>query len=315
MGLSEVTSANIAVPSGVSSVSFRNLFNTEQDFDGLVLEISINGGVFSDIITAGGAFLSGGYNSHIGPDPGNNPLENRDAWTGLSGGTATAPAYITSVVRLPAAAAGQNIKLKWRQGSDSSVFPATNPGSRIDTIKIASSACNTTGPVPTSVVSRKIHGGVATFDVNLPLGPLAGAIGIEPRNTAVAHQIVVTFANPVTIGDASVTTGTGSATSSVAGNVVTINLTGVSNAQRLGVTLSSVNDGANLGSILVPMGVLLGDTNANGSVNSTDTGQVKSQLGVPVTAANFRRDINSNNSINAGDVSLAKSATGTAMPP
>ena len=314
-GLSEVMSAPIAVPAGVSSVSFRNLFNTEQDFDGLVLEISINGGAFSDIITAGGAFLSGGYNSHIGPDPGFNPLENRDAWTGLSGGTPAAPTYITSIVRLPAAAAGQSIRLQWRQGSDSSVVPATNPGSRIDTVRIASSACNTTGPVPTSAVSRKTHaGGAGTFDVSLPLGPLSGAIGIEPRNTAGAHQQVVTFASPVTVGGASVTTGTGSATASVAGNVVTVNLTGVGNAQRLGVTLSSVNDGTNLGSILVPMGILIGDTNASGVVNAGDTVQTRTRSGGPVDGTTFRSDVNTDGFINAGDTTAVRSRAGTALP-
>ena len=315
-GLSEITSAPFGVPSGTTSVSFRNLFNTEQDFDGLVLEISINGGAFSDIITAGGTFLAGGYNSHIGPDPGFNPLENRDAWTGLSGGTAANPTYITSVVRLPAAAAGQSIRLKWRQGSDSSVVPATNPGSRIDTITIASSACNTTGPVPTSAVSRRTHGAAGTFDINLPLVPLSGAVGIEPRSTGGTHQMVVTFANNVTVGGVAVTTGTGSATFSVAGNVVTINLTGVTNAQRIGVTLSSVNNGTNLGSIMVPMGVLAGDTNGNGSVTAADIGQTKANAAAgTVNASTFRTDVNVNGAINASDIGQVKAASGTALPP
>jgi N-acetylneuraminic acid mutarotase len=319
-GLSEVMSATIAVPGGVSSVSFRNLFNTEEDFDGLVLEISINGGAFSDIITAGGSFLSGGYNSFIGPDPGANPLENRSAWTGLSGGTAAAPTYITSVVRLPAAAAGQNIQLKWRQGSDSSVVPATNPGSRIDTIAIASSVCNTTSPTVSSAVSRKTHGAAGPFNINLPLVPLAGAVGIEDRSGAVAgeHQMVVTFAASVTVGGVTVTTGTGNVGSfSVAGAVVTINLTGVTNAQRLGVTLSSVNSGANLGSVMVPMGVLSGDAAGigNGTVNAGDVSAIKAQSGAVVGAGNFRTDVNSNGSINAGDVGLVKSRSGTSLPP
>ncbi len=314
-GLSEVTSAPIAVPSGVSSVSFRNLFNTEADFDGLVLEISINGGAFSDIITAGGSFLSGGYNSHIGPDPGFNPLENRDAWTGLSGGTPTAPTYITSIVRLPAAAAGQSIRLKWRQGSDNSVIPATGiPGSRIDTIRLASSSCNTTAPVPVSAVSRKIHGGAGAFNVNLPLVPLTGAVGIEPRNTGGVYQMVVTFANPVTVGGASVTTGAGSANASVAGNVVTIDLTGVTNLQRLGVTLSSVNDGTNLGSIMVPMGVVVGDTNGDGNVNSADALQTRSRSGQTTDAVNFRSDVNIDGTVSGGDTIVVRGRSGNSLP-
>ena len=133
------------------------------------------------------------------------------AWTGLSGGTAAAPTYITTVVNLPAAATGQNIQLKWRQGSDNSVAPATNPGSRIDTISVSSPVCGEgSAPVVSDAVSRKTHTGAEdTFDVNLPRVALTGPVGIEYRRSAVAgeHQVVVTFAAPVTVGSASVTAG------------------------------------------------------------------------------------------------------------
>ena len=36
-------------------------------------------------------------------------------------------------------------------------------------------------PVPTSAVSRKVHGGAGTFDINLPLVPISGPVGIEDR--------------------------------------------------------------------------------------------------------------------------------------
>ena len=49
-------------------MTFRNLFNMEasgvtptRGFDGMVLEISINGGAFNDITTGGNAFIAGGY--------------------------------------------------------------------------------------------------------------------------------------------------------------------------------------------------------------------------------------------------------------
>ncbi len=175
-------------------------------------------------------------------------------------------------------------------------------------------------PTLLSAVSRKVHGGAVTFDINLPLVPLGGAVGVEDRTGPVvgAHQIVVTFANPVTVGAVSVTSGTGSVASfSVSGAVVTINLTGVTNAQRLGVTLADVNasDGTNLGSIMVPMGVLAGDTSGNGSVSSTDITQTKVQSGQAVTASNFREDVNANGAINGTDVSAVKVKSGTALPP
>ena len=317
VGLSEVTSPSIAITSAGTKLSFRNEFNTESGFDGKVLEISINGGAFSDIITAGGTFASGGYNSTL--DTGfANPLPGRMAWTGLSGGTAAAPAYITTVANLPAAATGQNVQFKWRQGSDNSVVPATNPGSRVDTITLIRTVCGGSAPAVSSAVSRKVHGGAGTFDVNLPLVPLGGAVGIEDRSGAPAdsHQEVVTFASPVTMSSAAVTTGTGSVgSSSVSGNVVTINLTGVANAQRLGVTLMGVSDGTNVGNVMVPMGVLSGDTNGSGTVSAADVSQTKAQSGNAAGAGNFRTDVNSSGSISAADVSLVKSRAGTVLPP
>jgi len=52
-------------PDNGATVSFQNNHNLEDTFDGGVLEISINGGPFQDILAAGGAFLAGGYNRMI----------------------------------------------------------------------------------------------------------------------------------------------------------------------------------------------------------------------------------------------------------
>ena len=105
--------------------------------------------------------------------------------------------------------------------------------------------------------------------------------------------------------------------SGTAGNgttVVTVNLTGVTNAQTISVTLSNVNDGATTETIPIPMGILIGDTGGNGTVNATDVSQTKAQAGHAITSSNFREDVNGNGSINASDVSLVKSRAGTALP-
>ena len=129
------------------------------------------------------------------------------------------------------------------------------------------------------------------------------------------HQMVVTFANPVAVDSVAVTNGTGSVASfSVSGNVVTINLTGVTNAQRLGVTLVNVCDGTNSGNVLIPMGVLAGDTSNNGTVSGTDVSQTKLQSGQAVSASNFREDVNANGAINGTDVSAVKLRSGTSLP-
>src|SRR6185437_13125314 len=61
---------------------------------------------------------------------------------------------------------------------------------------------------PVSAVSRKTHPGAGTFDINLPL---VGIPGVECRGGGVSgvHQVVVTFAAPVTVASADVASGTG----------------------------------------------------------------------------------------------------------
>jgi hypothetical protein len=119
----------INITSATARLSFRNNFtfnDTGGGFDGGVLEISINGGAFTDIVAAGGSFVQNGYNDTISVNFG-SPIAGRDAWSGTAGG------YLTTIANLPAAAAGQPIKLRWRSASDDSVV---STGWRIDTVKI-----------------------------------------------------------------------------------------------------------------------------------------------------------------------------------
>lgn len=167
---------------------------------------------------------------------------------------------------------------------------------------------------PISAGSGKPHGAAGVFAIDLPL---TGAGGVECRSGGAGgnHQMVIPFATPVTVMSASVTTGVGSVSSStVSGSQVTVNLAGVTNAQRIVVTLSGVNDGTHTSSVTVPMRVLLGDTTGNGTVNASDVGQTKAQLGQPVTNSNFRNDPNVNGTINASDAALVKAQVGTSIP-
>src|ERR1700731_2473497 len=101
---------------------------------------------------------------------------------------------------------------------------------------------------------------------------------------------------------------------SVAGNTVTANLTEVVSAQRIVVTLVGVSDGTNTSDVQATMDVLVGDTTANGAVNSSDIAQTQSQSGQPVTSANFREDVTVNGLINSSDVALVQSKSGTGLP-
>ncbi len=185
----------------------------------------------------------------------------------------------------------------------------------------AEAAVNATLPAVqlNSVVSRKIHGAAGTFDLNLPL---TGNPAIECRSGGAnnTYTLVFTFANPLTsISSASVSTGTGSVVSSSIGtdaHQYFVNLTGVTNAQRVTVTLANLNDSAGdfSASVSVTMAVLVGDTNADKFTDAVDVSQTKSQSGQAVTGSNFREDVNVDGFIDAVDVSLVKSKSGTALP-
>jgi Dockerin type I domain len=177
-----------------------------------------------------------------------------------------------------------------------------------------------TCPVPTKVVSRKTHGSVGTFDIDLPL---TGTPGIECRSGGANgdYTMVFTFSNSLTsVAGATATTGSGSVVTS---NIDTgdarnyiVNLTGVTNAQLITVSLNQVTDSTGNFSSAVSgqMGVLVGDVNANGIVSNTDVASVKSQVAAPVDSSNFRNDVNANGVISNTDVSLAKAQVGTTLP-
>jgi hypothetical protein len=172
--------------------------------------------------------------------------------------------------------------------------------------------CAQIAPMAQSAVSRKTHGAAGTFDIPLPL---TGNVGVECRTGGSTndYQLIINFATTVTVESASVTSGTGSVSSfSVSGSQVTVNLTGVTNVQRITVTLFNVNNGGN---VSVSMGVLVGDVNGNATVSAADVALTKSRVGQTVSSSNFREDVNANGVINSVDVAQVKSKVGTALPP
>ena len=66
---------------------------------------------------------------------------------------------------------------------------------------------------------------------------------------------------------------------------MTVNLTGVTDVQKITVTLSNVTDSFSqvLPDTTVSMNVLMGDATGNKLVNSSDVSVVKSQGGQPVS--------------------------------
>ncbi|HYH96452.1 myxosortase-dependent M36 family metallopeptidase, partial [Hyalangium sp.] len=101
--------------------SFSHRYAFEYDsaptyYDGGVIELSNNGGAtWTDI----GAFISAGQ-GYVGPlaSGGQNPLETRSAFSGVSPGY---PAWQTTQVNLGTTYAGQVVRIRFRVGTDAAV--------------------------------------------------------------------------------------------------------------------------------------------------------------------------------------------------
>ncbi len=160
-GVNELVSPGINILSTTAQLTFRQNYNLQNTSatrnDGGVLEIKIGTNSFTDIQSAGGNFVTGGYIRILG-NTRSNPLGGRSAWTGNSGG------FITTTVNLPASAAGQTIQLKWRCGTDNST---ASTGWYVDTIAIADSYYNCCSSVAIAAADLALGQSFAPTNVNL----------------------------------------------------------------------------------------------------------------------------------------------------
>jgi hypothetical protein len=128
-------SAPIPITSAVAKLTYRQRwafeFNLTTCYDASTLDIKIGAGAFTDIVTAGGSFVSNGYNGTVSTGF-SNPLGGKPAWCFQSTGY---PAYLTTVVNLPASAAGQTIVLRRYLGTDSSTGAAGGISTRSRSMK------------------------------------------------------------------------------------------------------------------------------------------------------------------------------------
>jgi hypothetical protein len=136
----------IPIPAGVpASLSFWHRYATEANWDGGVLEYSVDGGNWFDILAGNGAgipanagrFNTGGY---VGPlnSTGSNPLRGRPAWHGSNG------ASFTRVEVDLAQFGGSTVRFRFRSGSDGSV---SGTGWWVDDVAVSSpTACEIFDP-------------------------------------------------------------------------------------------------------------------------------------------------------------------------
>jgi hypothetical protein len=179
----------------------------------------------------------------------------------------------------------------------------------------ASANANVTpiAPVLLSVTSTKTHGNAGPFA--LPIATVADInanVTVEPRNIDGGHSIVFRFDIPVTSpGDVSLVLtlpasgATASATVGTNTNEIIVNLTGVSDKQRIAITLSNI-DGVPSAGATTFIGFIAGDVNNSRSVTPGDVSSVKARAGQTTNSRNFWFDLNASGGINAADVSAVK---------
>ncbi|HSU55492.1 MAG TPA: immunoglobulin domain-containing protein, partial [Candidatus Dormibacteraeota bacterium] len=200
IGSSDLVSPPIPVPSGSAQLAFRHSYDFEtgpgtDGYDGGVLEIKIGTNAFADIISAGGAFQSGAYNSTIDPAY-SNPLAGRNAWSASSGG------FIQTMVNLPVIASGQTIQLKWRAGSDNS---NGKTGWYVDSVSISNRAClcctsSTNNPPSLPAQSNKTVAALTTLtvtnsasDPDVPPQVLSYTLVAPPPGASISANGIITW--------------------------------------------------------------------------------------------------------------------------
>ena len=173
------------------------------------------------------------------------------------------------------------------------------------------------GPVQlTSAVSRKTHGAAGVFDIEL-----MGGNAIECRSGGANddYELVFSFANPLArVGGAKVSSGTGTVSDARFNgdaHQYVVDLSKVTDAQTLTVTLNNVVDstGNATATVSVSLPILVGDVNGDRNTDAVDASDTKSQSGHAVTSTNFRTDANGDGFIDAVDTALIKSKSGAAL--
>jgi hypothetical protein len=156
------------VPQADSTLSFWHTYSFENPyvcFDGGTLESSADGGGTWSVLPDG-AFTSGGFNGTVNPSYG-NPLSSKRAWCF---GTIGAMTQVTA--SLAPLGAGE-VKLRWREGDDSSI---SNTGWYVDSVTLANVGMpGTCAPnQPMTPLDFYTLTPCRLIDTRNPAGPLGG---------------------------------------------------------------------------------------------------------------------------------------------
>jgi len=165
-------------------------------------------------------------------------------------------------------------------------------------------------PVIVAASSVKTHEAAGDWGIDLSLT----GDGVECR-TGGPTQLVITFDQDVygsgSLSDVWLSAGTVDGVT-IAGNTVTVDLSGALNAMVLTVAFPGIeNIEGQLCDDTLCIRVLAGDVNGDGEVSIFDLVTVRDNTGLPVTEANCRGDVNGDGEINIFDLVLVRDQTGT----
>jgi len=275
------------VGSGNFTFSFEQRYFFEWDFsktwfDGMVLEISTDGGTsWADI----GQFATPGYD-HILATGGGNVLEGRMAYTGLN--DPPYPTFIPVTVNLGTQYAGQGVKVRFRVGTD---VAGSEPGAEIRNM----TTTGLTNTPFTALVADTGHCSISPTTTTISSNKNPSTAGDLVTFSATVTGGSSTATGPVAFKDGTTTLGTGTLNSSGQTSFATSKLTSGSH-NMTGAYSGDVNHATSTSSILVQTVNGVPTTTALvSSLNPSTFGQsvtftatVSSSKGVPTGKVTFK---------------------------
>ena len=104
---------------GEFTISWWHLYNLEADWDGAVVEVSVNGGQWTDVTELGGEFLGDGYSNTL-LEYTEASLAGKEVFSGLN--------YGAEGVTFGEALNGNEVQFRFRQATDSAFVPGAFSG-------------------------------------------------------------------------------------------------------------------------------------------------------------------------------------------
>ncbi len=222
-GASWLYSPIMAISSANAQLTFRQNYYFEYHaaayYDGGVLEISVDGGNFVDILAAGGSFVVGGYNTNIIAAATANPLAGRRCWSGRSG------VFITTTAILPPSAAGKNIQFRWGVGTDSG-NSFTTGGWYVDSVAVMDSRYGCAVPNASLVLTQSLApallmpGQTGTYTLSVSNSGPCLAAGVTLTDTLPANTTVTAIPSGCLMGSGQISVNLGTLPLGAVSNLV-----------------------------------------------------------------------------------------------